>query len=60
MAISNPPKRKGDMESPKRTGDGDVQSEDGAAQPKSRSSKDDVTFVRPTLIPRLRSQDQAE
>ena len=58
MSISNPPKRKGEGESTKRTGGQAVQSADGAVQGKSR---DKGGFLKPSFIPaRVKAQEQAE
>ena len=63
VAISNPPKKKGDGESTKRTGRPAVPSGDGASHSKQGNvpNKDDGGFVRPSFIPaRIRAQEQSE
>ena len=62
VAISNPPKRKGEGESANRTAGQGGQLHDGSSQLKQAGPIGDVVnFVRPTFIPaRLRTQEQAE
>ena len=57
VAISNPPKRRGENELSNRTaGQGS-----GSSQLKQVGPSKDVTFVRPSFVPsRLKTQDQAE
>ena len=62
VAISNPPKRKGEGESGKRTSGQAAPSADGTSHIKqARPIKDEGSFVRPQFIPaRLKTQEQSE